>query len=88
METYPQIVMVVPLPGKRLLVTFGNNTKKIYDCSALIKEKPFVALADETLFKCVKTDYGGYGVSWNDELDLSESELWINGSLTPNGNEH
>jgi hypothetical protein len=24
-------------------------------------------------------DKHGYGIVWNDELDLSESELWING---------
>jgi hypothetical protein len=24
-------------------------------------------------------DKHGYGIAWNDELDLSESELWING---------
>ncbi|WP_044018806.1 DUF2442 domain-containing protein [Thermoanaerobacter italicus] len=30
-------------------------------------------------FKAVKVDAGGYGVSWNSELDLSEYELWKNG---------
>jgi hypothetical protein len=23
---------------------------------------------------------GGYGISWNDEIDLSEYELWTNGA--------
>jgi len=27
----------------------------------------------------VKADKHGYGISWNDEIDLSESELWLNG---------
>jgi hypothetical protein len=26
-------------------------------------------------------DKHGYGIVWNDELDLSESEFWINGLL-------
>jgi len=31
------------------------------------------------LFWNVKTDLGGYGISWNDEIDLSCDELWENG---------
>ena len=31
------------------------------------------------LFEQVKVDDGGYGVSWNDEIDLSCDELWENG---------
>lgn len=27
----------------------------------------------------VQVDPGGYGISWNDNVDLSENELWING---------
>lgn len=31
------------------------------------------------LFASVKVDEGGYGVIWNDELDLSCDELYTNG---------
>lgn len=31
------------------------------------------------LFEQVRTDPGGYGVSWNDDIDLDGSELWENG---------
>ena len=31
------------------------------------------------LFEQVKVDSGGYGISWNDELDLSCNELYYNG---------
>jgi len=27
----------------------------------------------------VRVDPGGYGISWNDNIDLSEYELWTNG---------
>lgn len=27
----------------------------------------------------VVVDPGGYGISWNDELDMSEYELWTKG---------
>jgi hypothetical protein len=36
-------------------------------------------LTADVLFRCVKTDHGGYGISWNDEIDLSELELWLHG---------
>lgn len=34
-----------------------------------------------TLFSCVAVDVGGYGIVWNDELDLSCDELWENGTV-------
>ncbi len=79
MESYPKIKQVEPIARKKLLVTFSNNIKKIYDCTSLLKEEVFKPLLDNALFKSVKADKYGYGVIWSDEIDLSESELWING---------
>jgi len=79
MESYPKIKSVRTLKEKRLLVTFHNNIQKIYDCSPLLKDDVFSTLINDSLFKSVKADHGGYGIIWNDEIDLSESELWING---------
>lgn len=31
------------------------------------------------LFQQVKVDAGGYGISWNDEIDLASEELRLNG---------
>ena len=78
METYPKIKQVEPMAEKKLLVTFSNNAKRIYDCNSLLKEEPFKPLSDDALFQSVKADKHGYGVVWSDEIDLSESELWIN----------
>jgi hypothetical protein len=36
-------------------------------------------LENESFFRQVKVDAGGYGISWSDTIDLSESELWLNG---------
>jgi hypothetical protein len=81
MERFPKIKSVEPLEGKRLLVTFQNNIKKIYDCNPLIEEEIFTPLKDDSLFRSVKIDQGGYGIIWTDEIDLSESEIWVNGLL-------
>ncbi len=81
MEKFPKIKSVEPLEGKRLLVIFQNNIKKIYDCNPLLEEEIFTPLKDDSLFRSVKIDQGGYGIIWTDEIDLSESEIWINGAL-------
>ncbi len=67
------------MANKRILVTFSNDVKKNYDCSLLLKDDLFKPLSNENLFRSAKADKHGYGISWMDELALSESELWING---------
>lgn len=32
------------------------------------------------LYNLVKVDPGGYGISWNEEIDLSADELYKNGT--------
>jgi pimeloyl-ACP methyl ester carboxylesterase len=43
----------------------------------------FAPLANRWFFRAVKVDQGGYGISWNDDIDLAEAELWIHGQPTP-----
>jgi len=75
----PQILTVCPLEDKKLLVKFINEVEKIYDCEQLLQLEAFQLLRNEAFFKAVQVDPGGYGVSWNDDVDLSEYELWTNG---------
>jgi hypothetical protein len=79
MSNPPKIKAVTPLSNYRLLVTFQDSSKKIYDCTPLLTEQPFINLKNTAFFKLVTVDAGGYGVSWNEDVDLSESELWQNG---------
>lgn len=74
----PRINSVKPLEEKRLLVTFSNGAQRVYDCQRILKLDRFSLLKHEAFFKAVAVDRGGYGVSWNDEMDLSEYELWEN----------
>ncbi|MBM3128156.1 MAG: DUF2442 domain-containing protein [Chloroflexi bacterium] len=75
----PRIESVTPLQGKRLLVTFVNGIQKIYDCQGVLNLDRFQLLKHDAFFKAITVDPGGYGVSWSDETDLSEYELWNNG---------
>jgi hypothetical protein len=77
--TFPKIEAVKPLPDKKLLVRFVGGEQKVYDCRPLLKQESFSALQNDSLFQQVKVDVGGYGISWNELIDLSESELWLQG---------
>lgn len=76
---YPRIQSVTPGRGKTLLVSFENGARKVYDCTPLLGTEAFRPLQDEAIFRCAHADSHGYGVVWNDDIDLAESEIWING---------
>jgi hypothetical protein len=78
----PRVKSVKPLQERRLLVTFVNGIQKVYDCNKIMHLDRFQLFQNEAFFKMVTVDPGGYGVSWNDEMDLSEYELWNNGIET------
>lgn len=44
----------------------------------MLLDRRFEELKDKGLFSIVELDVGGYGISWNDSIDLSEYELWQN----------
>lgn len=83
---FHKIKEVYALPGMRLSVLFSDGTTKTYDVDPLLSRfDAFKALADEALFASVEVDVGGYGIIWNDDIDLSSDELWENGitQVTP-----
>jgi len=76
-----KVAAVKPLRDMRLLVRFDNDASRVFDVRTIISEYPaYAALEDEALFKSVRVEPGGYGISWNAELDASEGELWENGT--------
>lgn len=79
--TYPRVSSVRPLANKRLLVRFENGVTKIYDCKPLLKNEAFAPLSNDPLFRSVRADPHGHGVVWSDDLDLAESDLWLNGRV-------
>ena len=64
-------------------VLFVGGEIKKYDVKNLFEVFPqFKELENNnTLFKKVSVDIGGYGISWNDELDLDAETLWVDGIL-------
>ena len=74
---------VETLPKYELSVQFAEGITKKYDLKPLFKKwKQFAALKNnDELYESVKVDQGGFGISWNDELDLSCNELFDNGTV-------
>ncbi len=78
---FHKIKSVRPLPERRLSIQFSEGITKIYDVKPLFRKwEAFQALEEsEELFYEVEPAPGGYGVVWNDDLDLSCEELFNNG---------
>lgn len=66
------------LPGCMLWAEFKDGREVVYDVSGLTEVNPVFRglVQDPELFAQVRIDPGGYGISWNDELDLEAEELW------------
>ena len=79
MEGIPRIVAVEPRGQAELLVRFENGVEKLYDCRPLLDRPQFHLLRTGAFFRAVRVDPGGYGISWNDDIDVSEFELWVHG---------
>ena len=77
--SYPKISEVIAEPNHQLLVVFRNGERRRYDFKPKLKDPAFSLLQNESFFRTAKVDAGGYGIAWSDELDLAESELWLNG---------
>lgn len=78
---FHKIKNVTPLSEYKLSVQFSEGITKIYDLKSLFDKIPsfrFFLKKPEEFFNVV-VDVGGYGIVWNDELDLSCDELWQNG---------
>ena len=83
MEKFYKVKNVYPLPDYNLLVDFLNGETKTYNINPLFsKWDVFNSLTEiEGLYEQVKVDQEGYGISWNEFIDLSCNELYINGVI-------
>lgn len=80
-KMFHKITAVAPLPDFRLLVHFTDGCAKEYDVRNLIEHMEAFRDLERIpgLFQQVVVDQGGYGISWNEDIDLDGSELWANG---------
>ncbi|MGN0383067.1 MAG: helix-turn-helix domain-containing protein [Eubacterium sp.] len=76
-----KIISIKPMEKFTLLVGFQNGVEKTYDMRTLYPVFPQFKVFenDVNLFNQVQIDTGGYGISWNDNLDLSAEDIWEDG---------
>ncbi len=76
-----KVVKAVPMNDMNLLIYFEDGSIKQFDVKSLLPEHPqFDTLRDPAVFARVQVEPGGYGISWNEDLDCSEGELYANGT--------
>lgn len=83
---FHKVKSVSPLPDFKLSVQFAEGQTKIYDVKPLFDRlEAFKSFIDNPeLFYGVRVDTGGYGIVWNDDIDLSCDELFANGERVIN----
>ncbi|MBR6241478.1 MAG: DUF2442 domain-containing protein [Lentisphaeria bacterium] len=75
---FPKLNKIKALPGCMLWAEFKDGREVVYSVSRLVEVNPVFGdlVRNPELFAQVRIDPGGYGISWNDELDLEAEELW------------
>lgn len=83
-----KIVSAVGNDDFSLEVEFMNGDVKKYNMDHMLVQFPqFQTLKDDPkLFHTVRVEAGGYGVSWNDDLDLDALTIWEDGVLIERSN--
>jgi len=74
------ITDVQPKGNLTILATFADGEIVSFDVKTMFEKHPvFRLLEGEELFREVKVDGVGYGVYWNDEIDLSSDGIYLRG---------
>ena len=71
-----KVKAVYPANDLNIIVIFTNGVIKRYDVKQLFSQFDwYQELNNPDIFQLVKVDCGGCGVSWNEDIDISEYEL-------------
>lgn len=78
---FHKVKNVSVLPDYKLSVQFSEGVTKLYDVKTLFDKIPVFKTFEKNpeKFSDVTVDVGGYGIVWDDDIDLSCDELWENG---------
>jgi hypothetical protein len=80
----PRVKDVKPLKGYKLILTFSNGEKRIYNMDGTLEKGIFKELKDERLFNTVKAVNGT--VQWIHDQDICPDTLYLD-SVQVNGEE-
>ena len=73
------------LPDFIIRAGFENNVIKTYNFNPLFSKYPvFEPLKQKSFFNQAVVDCSGYGIKWNDDIDIDAAEIWYNGATDLN----
>jgi hypothetical protein len=75
---YPQIHKARAIDDTTLVIEFTNGDVKKYNIRHLLETPMFSLLRQPAFFRKFQVEPGGYAIVWNEEIDISEYELWKN----------
>ena len=70
----PRPVAVRPLEDYRLLVTFQNGERKVFDAKPLLSMPLYQQLKDPSFFAAAKAD--GMCIYWDDDVDICPDRVY------------
>ncbi len=70
----PRVLAVAPQDDFKLLLTFDNGERGVFDCKPLLEKPAFRVLRDKARFDLVSVQYGT--VWWNGDIDLCPDCLY------------
>jgi len=76
---YPKIKTAEAIDEYTLIVEFSNAEKRKYDVRQLFDNEMFFPLKNPHFLKNFKIDSTGCGIVWNENIDISEYEIWVHG---------
>jgi len=82
---YQSVIAVKPLEGYKLLLTFENKEKRIFDVSPYLNTGKFSELKELPVFNTVRINFDS--IEWSNQLDL-DPELLYNESKKVRGTAH
>lgn len=72
----PRAINVKAIDNYKLIVTFSNKEKRIFDVKPYLEYKQFEKLKNPNFFKTVKI--GGLSIEWGEGIDICPDELYNN----------
>ncbi|NJO15393.1 MAG: DUF2442 domain-containing protein [Thioploca sp.] len=77
--SYPKIKSARAIDEHTLLVEFTNADKRKYDVTPLLDKERFFPLKQRGFFRNFQIDSTGCALIWNEDIDISEYEIWLHG---------
>jgi len=71
----PRVNSVVPLEDYKLLLTFDNGERRIFDAKRLLDMKAFAPLKNKPFFNLVRIEHDT--ISWPEDIDYCPDTLYM-----------